>query len=167
LGVAQGVYDLCRHVDFREIGVEFHIYGDGSERAEIKQYVSDHPKSNIFLHDAVAKKELQEILSDFHATVIPLATNIFGAFPSKIYMAISAALPIIFSGSGEGARFIEHHGIGWVTGPRNYQGLSELAKNLTKMTDADYFAFRSRIRSIALENFDFDDQLDRLVEFIN
>jgi glycosyltransferase involved in cell wall biosynthesis len=35
LGVAQGICDICKGVDFRSLGVDFHIYGDGREKDEI------------------------------------------------------------------------------------------------------------------------------------
>lgn len=39
LGFAQGVYDICRNVDFKSLGCEFHIYGAGGEQSDIESYL--------------------------------------------------------------------------------------------------------------------------------
>lgn len=166
LGVAQGIYEICQNVDFLHIGMEFHIYGDGNERSAIDQYITDNPGSNIFLHQAVSKNQMPEILAEFHATVIPLKTHIHGAFPSKIFMAISAGLPVIFCGSGESADFVQESGIGWVSAPRDYQGLTRNINALVTMTNSEYRKLRNMIRSLAISKYDLDDQLDRFVGFL-
>jgi glycosyltransferase involved in cell wall biosynthesis len=167
LGVAQGVYDICRSIGFKEIGVEFHLYGHGNERSKIERYIADNPDCNVFLRDMVPKAELPKVLSQFHATIVPLRSNIHGAFPSKIYMAMSASLPVLFSGAGEGAAFVQESGIGWVSGPMNFAGLRENIQALSKMDSRDYEALRSRIKSLTTEQYDFEKQLARFVQFID
>lgn len=167
LGVAQGVAEICSKIDFRGIGAEFHIYGDGNERAIIAQYVAENPGCNIILHDSVPKTEMPKILAQFHATIVPLKTGVRGAFPSKVYMAMSASLPVLFCGSGEGAHFVRESGIGWVTDPGDYRGLSENIENLRTMTDHDYLALRDRIKSLATSTYNLEDQLNRLMDFID
>jgi glycosyltransferase involved in cell wall biosynthesis len=167
LGVAQGLYDICRSIDFKQLGMEFHLYGDGNERARIAEYVNSNPECNIFLHEIVPKNQLPKILSQFHATIVPLRSAIRGAFPSKIYMAISASLPVLFCGSGEGALFVREEGIGWVASPGDYLTLSENLVTLGEMDEADYQALRTRIKSLAKHTYELEDQLDRFVEFLN
>ena len=77
-----------------------------NERAKIDEYIAENPSCNIFLHDSVPKNEMPKVLAQFHATIVPLKSDIRGAFPSKIYMAIAASLPVLFCGSGEGAQFV-------------------------------------------------------------
>ena len=167
LGVAQGVYEICSSIDFKSLGAELHVYGDGNERARIDQYISENPDCNIFVRDIVPKSQIPEILSKFHATIVPLRSDIRGAFPSKIYMAIAASLPVLFCGSGEGAQFVLESGIGWVSGPRDYKGLSKNIETLATMLDRDYLSLRNRIKSLATNTYDLEDQLNRLVTFID
>ncbi len=167
LGVAQGVYEICSSLDFKSLRAEFHVYGDGNERAKIDQYIAENPDCNIFIHDTVPKSEIPKILANFHATIVPLRSDIRGAFPSKIYMAISASLPVLFCGSGEGAQFVQESGIGWVSGSRDYQGLSKHIRTLATMVDRDYQSLRNRIKSLATNTYDLEDQLNRLVVFID
>ena len=166
LGVAQGVYEICKSIDFKEAGIELDLYGDGNEREKIERYIADHPDCNISMHGNVPQREIPRILTRFHATIVPLRRNIHGAFPSKIYMAISTSLPVLFCGSGEGALFVRDTGIGWVSDPGDYAGLRKNLELLARMDDRDYRALRNRIRELAASTYDLDDQLDRFVEFL-
>ena len=166
LGVAQGVYGICVNLRLRDFGAELHIYGDGNEREKIEQFVLENPGCNIFLHDAVPKEKMPEVLSQFHTTIVPLTRDIKGAFPSKIYMAMSASLPVLFCGAGEGARFVREHGIGWVSDPRDYDSLNDQIKILARMPEGDYRSLRDHIKSLAADQFDLEDQLDRFVSLI-
>src|SRR5690606_39885006 len=39
LGVAQGVLECIRRMDFYGTNVEFHIFGDGAEKTKIREYI--------------------------------------------------------------------------------------------------------------------------------
>jgi len=149
------------------MGVEFHLYGDGTEKTKIARYIAENSGCDIFMHESVPKSEMPEILAQYHATIVPLTTHIRGAFPSKIYMAMSASLPVLFCGSGEGAQFVRELNIGWVTGPGDYQDLKGHIEDLASMAESDYLLLRKHIKSVATSRFDLDDQLDRLVDFID
>jgi len=167
IGVAQGLHDICRSIDFAKLGIEFHLYGGGNERARIDEYISSNPGCNIFLHDIVPKGDLPKILTQFHATIVPLRSTIYGAFPSKIYAAISASLPVLFCGSGEGAEFVRESGIGWVAGPGDYAALAKNLAALTDMNERHYQALRKRIKDLARSKYELEDQLDQFVAFLN
>ena len=132
LGVAQGILSICRNVNFKNLGVEFNIYGSGAERDEIEKFLSQKPNSNIFLHPPVGRKEIPDILSNYDGTLIPLAKKIYGAVPSKIYEAMAAGLPIIFSGDGEAAQIIQDRQVGWVSETNDFQ---QLEKNIADFVD--------------------------------
>ena len=107
LGFAQGVADICKSINFAEIGAEFHIYGAGGEQDEIEQYLQQHPNKGIYYHGVVSRYELPIKLQSAHLTLVPLVKNIYGAVPSKIYESMAAGLPIMFIGEGEGAKIIQ------------------------------------------------------------
>ena len=65
------------------------------------------------------------MLSKYYCTIKPLVNNIYGAVPSKIYEAMAAGLPVLFSGSGEGAKIIHDNKVGLVSGPKNFKALTE------------------------------------------
>ncbi len=127
LGVAQGIFDLCRNVNFKGLGAEFHIYGSGIDKENIEKYLSQNPNSNIFLHPAVNRDEIPGVLSRYDAALIPLVRKIRGAVPSKIYEAMAAGLPIVFSGEGEAAEIIKGCEVGWVSKANEFE---ELERNI-------------------------------------
>lgn len=167
LGVAQGIYDICRNVPFAELGVELHIYGDGNERQDIEAYIRNSHACGIYYHGVLPKAEVARELSACHATLIPLASSIYGAFPSKIYMAIAAGLPIVYCGDGEGAELVEELSLGWVSGPSDYQQLSANLNALREQTPENYENMRKSIRMLARQRFNFDRHADKLATFID
>lgn len=120
LGIAQGVYDLCLQVDFKKIGVTFHIYGEGGEKCKICDFLKKNPNRNIIYHGAVSREDIPSVLKKYSASLILLVKNIFGAVPSKIYESMAAGLPIFFSGEGETVSIIQENNIGWVSPAKNY-----------------------------------------------
>lgn len=128
LGFAQGIADICKSVNFAELGMEFHIYGAGGEQAEIESIIAENPSKGIFYHGVVSRQDLPSKLKDANMTLIPLVKNIFGAVPSKIYESMAAGLPIMFVGEGEGARIVEENKIGLVAHSKDYKALEENIK---------------------------------------
>ncbi|MBW7891561.1 MAG: glycosyltransferase [Chitinophagaceae bacterium] len=104
LGFAQGILDICKNVNFSNLGVEFHIYGAGGEQKALEEYLAKSGDNSIVYHGSVSRDEIPKILLEYDITLIPLVTNIFGAVPSKIYESMAAGLPILFSGEGEGKK---------------------------------------------------------------
>ncbi len=128
LGFAQGVADICRSIDFHDLGAEFHIYGEGGEKNEIESILKKTPNKGIFYHGVVSREELPNVLLDSDMTLIPLVKNIYGAVPSKIYESMAAGLPIMFMGEGEGAKIVHENKIGLVAHAKDYESLKKNIK---------------------------------------
>lgn len=125
LGYAQGLYELCQHVKFKELGAEFHIYGAGGEKEQIEQFLKENPDRGVFYHGSVSREEVPQVLVDSDATLVPLIKHIYGAVPSKIYESMAAGLPILFSGEGEGQNIVEKYQIGLVAAAKDYEKIKE------------------------------------------
>ena len=125
LGYAQGLYELCQHVNFKELGAEFHIYGAGGEKEQIEQFLKENPDRGVFYHGSVSREEVPQVLVDSDATLVPLIKHIYGAVPSKIYESMAAGLPILFSGEGEGQNIVEKYQIGLVAAAKDYEKIKE------------------------------------------
>lgn len=165
LGVAQGILSICQNVKFKDLGVEFHIYGSGAEKEEIEKFLAQNQNSNIFLHPPVGRREIPGILSEYDGTLIPLAKKIYGAVPSKIYEAMAAGLPIIFSGDGEAAQIIQEHQVGWVSATNHFQ---QLERNIAEfVNDAEKRTLYS-LNGVkcASEIFDRERQIKNLHVFL-
>lgn len=167
LGFAQGVAEICKTIDFEGLGLEFHIYGSGVQREEIEALAQGSPAKAIVLHDPIPKDDLQRLLYSFDATIIPLQKEIYGATPSKIYMAIAAELPIIFAGGGEGAQIVEKYKLGFVSGAGDHVGLKESLINFAALNEAERKKLHENLANARSEHFAFKKQQDRLFDFIN
>ncbi|MBS1550616.1 MAG: glycosyltransferase family 4 protein [Bacteroidetes bacterium] len=159
IGVAQGIPDIAMNINFTELGAEFHIYGEGAERNILEKYINSNPGRNIFLHESVKRDEIPELLSEYYCTIIPLVNNIYGAVPSKIYEAMAAGLPVLFSGSGEGAKIIRDNKAGLISEPKDFETLK---KNILEIKNS--IELRNEIslncRNLAESKFDRDRLTD-------
>ncbi|OJW78692.1 MAG: hypothetical protein BGO69_01290 [Bacteroidetes bacterium 46-16] len=167
LGIAQGLYDVCTNIDFGALNVEFHIYGDGYEKEKIQQLIAAQPQRNIFYHESIPAAEVPRMLSDYHATMVPLRTHIHGAVPSKIFMAMSNAIPVFFSGNGEGARIVREGRIGWVSNPSDYDALECNIKQFVAMSDDEYDTMRANCKQLRKAQFNKQSQDAAFDDFIN
>lgn len=162
LGIAQGVYKLCQQLDYSKI--EFHIYGDGAEKALIEAYIREHPELPIYYHGSVKRAELHAKIITYDVAIIPLLNRIYGSVPSKIFEFSKLGLPLLYFGGGEGETIIEKHNLGWVAQASNYAHLNEVISKIPLgHLHTDY---REAIKTEAEESFNFNLQLDTLVKSI-
>ncbi len=166
LGIAQGVRDICRHIDFASMGAELHIYGEGSQKNEIAEYIRKNPKKGIYLHKSVPRENIPATLMQYDATLIPLVTPIYGAIPSKIYEAMAAGLPIIFSGGGEGERIIKEYKTGWACTPGDYAEISARIKEVAAMDKEELNKIKANCIRSARNVFNREIQVEHLNQFL-
>jgi len=159
LGVAQGVFDMITHINFRKLETELHIYGHGNEKEKIEKYIEQNPESNIYYHGSLSKSELHKILPEFQASIVPLKNRIHGAVPSKIFELAKAGIPILFCGGGEGAKIVEKFNLGLSSEPTDFEDVSDNIKKLVKLTPDEYNNLKKSCIETANHEFDFANQL--------
>jgi glycosyltransferase involved in cell wall biosynthesis len=162
LGVAQGILELCKHIDTTNI--EFHIYGSGQEAGAIESYIKQQKNSAIFYHGHLSRNDLHKVLIQYDLTIVPLLTRIYGSVPSKIFEFARLGLPILYVGGGEGEDLVNKHELGWVAAPGDFQGLNAIINSLDKsLMDIER---KQKLIAISEMHFDFKKQLQQLVEVI-
>lgn len=166
LGKAQGILALCRAIHFARLGVAFHIYGDGMEKEALCAFLEANPDRGISYHGYLTRADLPAVLKTYDFTLVPLVTPIYGAVPSKIYEAMAAGLPLIFSGGGEGARLIEAHRLGWAVRPGDYAAIENLIKHYVQMEPGQRQEIRQRCYKAAQDQFSRQGQIDRLSAYL-
>jgi len=164
LGVAQGVFDLVSHIDFKSFHVEFHIYGHGNEKEKIQNYLKANPDSNVFYHGSLVKSELNKILPGFQASIVPLKNRIHGAVPSKIFELSKAEVPILFCGGGEGAEIVNKYHLGYSSKPGDFIQLAAHIKKMSKLDVESFQQLKENCKKVSYSVFDFNNQLDLLIE---
>jgi glycosyltransferase involved in cell wall biosynthesis len=167
LGLAQGVFNICKNIDFKSLDIEFHIFGDGIERKLIENFTQQNLECNIILHQTLTKDEMQNKLLSYDATIIPLTKNIYGAFPSKITMAMAAGLPIFFSGDGEGFKIVDKFNLGYASGSGNINNLEKNIIEFSQLNHQQINLMKLNIINVVNKNFNYTDQQLKLCKFIS
>ena len=65
---------------------------------------------------------------------------------------------MLYFGGGEGEGIIKNNQLGWVAKPANYHDLNEVISTIKK--EGLSIDFRKDIQRCAIDNFNFDNQLD-------
>lgn len=159
LGVAQGVAEICQKIKLPN-NVIFDIYGDGPESDTIKTISDKNPQINF--HGLIDREELHKILTKYDFTLIPLTNRIYGSVPSKIFEFSRLGIPILYFSEGEGAKLVEQYNLGYTIKDKDYKGLNELIRSLSKNKTMSFS--KEKIQEKALESFDFDKQFKQLLE---
>ena len=167
LGFAQGVFNICKNIDFKSLDIEFHVFGDGIEKSLIENFIQQNSECNIFLHQTITKDEMQNKLLTYDATIIPLTKNIYGAFPSKITMAMAAGLPIFFSGDGEGFKIVDEFNLGYVSEAGNLNALEKNIIDFSKLNHQQINLMKLNIMNVVEKDFNYVDQQSKLCKFIS
>jgi glycosyltransferase involved in cell wall biosynthesis len=164
LGIAQGVLELCKNIDFKELNIELHIYGDGAEKNQIEQLISSKKEQNIFFHGMMERKDLHETLKTFDIAIVPLKTRIYGSVPSKIFEYGSLGFPILYFGGGEGESIVNDNHLGWVASVEDYDDLNNKLTIISKTSKSDLDAMKQKIFNQTQIIFNLDNQMKYLIQ---
>lgn len=164
-GVAQDMLSLLKSIDFVALGVEMHLYGGGNQIDDILKYISGGDK-NIWYHGYVSKQQMNEELQQYDLSIIPLATHIYGAVPSKIYDLLPAGIPVLFSGGGEGARIVKENRFGLVSKHGDYVSLEKNIKIFVDMPSEEYSTYADNCLKAAAGEYSFAKQMESFCKFL-
>lgn len=164
LGIAQGVWELCRQIDLKDLNIELHLFGDGAEKAAIESLIADRKNSKIVYHGMMDRKALHETLQTFDIALVPLKTRIYGSVPSKIFEYTALGFPVLYFGGGEGENIVEENQLGWVASVGNFEALNEKLVAIAQLNKADLALMKTRVFNKAQLAFDLDNQLKDLIE---
>jgi len=167
LGVAQDVYGIVQHVNFKDLGVEFHIIGGGKQFDEIDEWCKTHPDSNVYTYGFVPKTEIPSKLKNMDASIVPLVSRIRGAVPSKIYDILPQGIPIIFCGGGEAANFVQRNNIGFSCPPNDYNTLTQHIIRLRDISAESYEDLSKNCICVSKDQLDFKDQMNKCYSFLS
>lgn len=164
LGIAQGVSELCRQIDLKDLNIELHLFGDGAEKAAIESLIADGKNPKIVYHGMMDRKALHETLETFDIALVPLKTRIYGSVPSKIFEYTALGFPVLYFGGGEGENIVEENQLGWVASVGNFEALNEKLVAIAQLNKNDLALMKTRVFNKALLAFDLDNQLKDLIE---
>ena len=166
LGYAQGIYNICNQINFKKLDVEFHIYGSGMEEAKILNFCNDKDV-NVFFHGSKTVLEIKEEIRKYDVAIVPLATTIYGAVPSKIFELMQLGMPILYVGDGEASKIINQESIGFTSNPRDYETLIKNIVGYQKMTIKEYNVFVKNSLDSHQNSYNLNTQLKALSQFLD
>ncbi|MFA6152710.1 MAG: glycosyltransferase family 4 protein [Chitinophagaceae bacterium] len=167
LGIAQGVAAIVQVINFAALGTELHLYGQGYELRQILDFIKQHPENGVYYHGSVSAKKIPEILTQYHAMLIPLSSNIEGAVPSKIFNAYANGLPILFCGHGEAAEIIDETQTGLTCASGDYQVLSHNIQRFISFSEEEYNSLRQNCLQCNESQFNKSKQDTAFVDFLS
>lgn len=162
LGIAQDVLAICEHLDFESLNTELHIFGAGNQKDRIIRL----NKPGVIYHDPVSKEEIQQLMSIYDFSLVPLRTYIFGAFPSKITAAVASAVPILFLGEGEGAIIVNQLKIGKTFRFDDFNSLSSYLKSYSENREEAGLNYYHNLIKAQNESFNLIKNNNKLIEFL-
>lgn len=162
LGIAQGIYKLCKELDYSNI--EFHIYGAGAEQEKVKTFIAENKNLPIIYHGEVTRKQLHTELVKYDIVIIPLLNRIYGSVPSKIFEYAKLGMPMLYFGGGEGESIIQNNQLGWVGEASNYKDLNRVLLSIKKSDIT--LELKQNISRTADKVFNFKIQLKELKKVI-
>jgi glycosyltransferase involved in cell wall biosynthesis len=163
LGIAQGVLELCKKIDWKTHNVEFHIYGDGAEKQEINNLILSGELKNVFFHGIVNREVLHEKIKAYDVALVPLKARIYGSVPSKIFEYSSLGFPILYFGGGEGEKLVAENNLGWVAKVGNYSEINSTITTISKLSKTELFEMKKEVLETSKKAFDLDKQMKFLL----
>ena len=164
LGIAQGVFELCQKINLKGLNIEFHIFGDGAEKTQIEDFITNQKERKIIFHGMMERKTLHDTLKSFDIAIVPLKTRIYGSVPSKIFEYGSLGFPILYFGGGEGETIVNDTNLGWVASVGNYQDLNDKLKAISEVQKSELDIMKKDVFKEAQKVFNLDYQIKILVE---
>lgn len=163
LGVAQGVFELCKNIELQDLNIEFHIFGDGAEKSQIEDLIKQNPQKKIFFHGMLERNVLHENLKTFDIAIVPLKTRIYGSVPSKIFEYGALGFPVLYFGGGEGENIVREFNLGWVAQVGNFESLNTTLFEISKIGKSEIQTMKKQVFDCAEDNFDLDFQIKELI----
>ncbi len=137
VGLAQGLdvaLDAVQRVRRTHRDVHLVLLGAGSDRSRLEARVRDEALEGVRFIDPVPVDVVADFYRAAHAGLATLKNlPLFeGARPSKIFPIMASALPVLYSGSGEGARLVQDNGAGSISRPED---VDDLAASMIRVLD--------------------------------
>lgn len=139
MGYAQGLETLIEAAELlrKNRDIVFVLIGGGSERWRLAEMAIGLELDNVLFLDPAPPEYIAELYSLSVAGLAVLRDlPVFqGARPSKVFPAMASGVPVIFSGTGEGARLVQSAQAGLAVPPENPRALAEAVVRIVNDPD--------------------------------
>jgi glycosyltransferase involved in cell wall biosynthesis len=127
-GLAQSLHTVLESAQrlTSEPSILFAFIGDGPEKERLEALARELGLHNVRFCPSQPAAEMGKIFAALDVAIIPLRRHpLFqGALPSKLFEAMGAGLPVIFSGEGEAGELVQRAQAGICVEPENAEALA-------------------------------------------
>jgi colanic acid biosynthesis glycosyl transferase WcaI len=148
-----------------ETGYRFVFIGDGPEKRRLMLTVQQKGIENVTFMDPVPNGEIPPLLASADLVLVPLATHIPGAIPSKLYEAMASGRPTVLVAGGEAAEIVRQYEAGIVVEPGD---VTALAGAIQEMRSNHHLAYMmaENARAAAAEHFDRSEIAQSFIQYL-
>jgi len=131
-GLAQGLDQVLDAAEALrgDANLRLVLVGDGPAKEKLVQQAQARGMSNVRFLPPLPSDQVPPLVAAADILVVPLATHIPGATPSKLYEAMASGRPVVLVAGGEPAAFVREHRVGIVVAPGDGPGLIEALRTL-------------------------------------
>jgi len=162
VGLAQGVGTLLDAAGLVGDGVQFHIVGEGVEKAALEARARDMALSNVLFHGSIPQHQVPMVLAAADAGLVMLRRGPLyeDSLPTKLVESMAAGRPVIVSADGLSARIIESSGGGYTAAAEDPAALAHAIDACRN--DEDRAGRGRAARACAAQDYERGAVLDRL-----
>ncbi len=140
-------------------GIKFLMVGDGPSKRALVSLAKAIGVTNLRFEDTVPRSVVASILASCDAAVVPLAAELPGTMPSKVYEALASGVPLIVSRGCEAEALVNEHGVGRAFAPLDAAELAAVVVEMANLTGGTEEMSR-RARDLS-RRFDLDQIASR------
>ena len=140
--------------------LHFCIWGDGSARKELQQFVQSNKMTNVTFHGSYRRNQQCDVLNACHLALISLSDNMYGlGVPSKSYNIMAADKPILYIGEAKSeiALTLKENNIGLVVENKK----AAIVKFLSELDKSVLGSISNSARKVAEERYSEEVIMDK------
>jgi len=138
IGTAQNLsilVEICKN--YKLSNFEFHLYGDGRFKEQLKNEILKNKINNIFLHSPLPLDKLILEIEKYDVLFLSLSKEFSHTIPVKFQFYLSLGLPIIASVDGYLKDLINSKKIGFASEANESNKLEEAFKSYSKLSEKE------------------------------
>lgn len=110
--------------------IKFVLAGDGPTKATLVELATAAGLDNVTFKEPLTRNQVGELVASFDLALVPLAAELPGTMPSKVYETLACGVPLIVCEGCEAASLVRDLGLGRAVRPLDADALVEAIVDL-------------------------------------
>ena len=103
--------------------IKFVLAGDGPTKATLVEFATAAGLDNVIFKEPLPRDQVGELVASFDLALVPLAAELPGTMPSKVYETLACGVPLIACEGCEAAPLVRDLGLGRAVRPLDVDAL--------------------------------------------